>query len=32
MPEKEIHMQQILQREAQAVWGEFRRLPDGARY
>ena len=32
MPEKEIPMQQILQREAQAAWAEFRRLPDGARY
>ena len=31
-PEKEIRMQQILQSEAQAVWAEFRRLPDGARY
>ena len=32
LPEKEIRMQQILQSEAQAVWAEFRRLPDGARY
>ena len=32
MPEKEIRMQQILQNEAQAVWAEFRQLPDGARY
>ena len=32
MPEKEIRMQQILQSEAQAVWTEFRQLPDGARY
>ena len=32
IPEKEIRMQQILQSEAQAVWAEFRRLPDGARY
>ena len=32
VPEKEIRMQQILQSEAQAVWAEFRQLPDGARY
>ena len=32
MPEKEIRMQEILQSEAQAVWAEFRQLPDGARY
>jgi len=25
-------MQQILQSEAQAVWAEFRQLPDGVRY
>ncbi len=30
--EKEIHMEQILQEEAAAVWEEFRILPDGARY
>jgi hypothetical protein len=32
MPEKEIRMQQILQKEAQVVWVEFREMPDGARY
>ena len=32
MPQKEIRMRQILQSEAQAVWTEFRQLPDGARY
>ena len=32
MPEKQIRMEQILQDEAQAVWNEFRQLPDGARY
>ena len=32
MPDKEIRMEQILQNEAQAVWAEFRQLPDRARY
>ena len=32
MPQKEIRMIQILQSEAQAVWTEFRQLPDGVRY
>ena len=32
MPEKQIRMEQILQDEAQAVWTEFRQLPNGARY
>ena len=32
MPEKEIRMQKILQKEAQVVWAEFREMPDGARY
>ena len=30
--QKEISMEQILQEEAVAVWDEFRKLPDGARY
>ena len=30
MPEKEIRMQQILQKEAQEVWAEFREMTDGA--
>ena len=32
MPDKQIRMEQILQNSAQAVWAEFRQLPDGARY
>ena len=32
MPEKEIRMKQILQKEAQVVWVEFRKMPDDARY
>ena len=30
--QREIHLTQILQAEATAVWKEFRLLPDGARY
>lgn len=31
-PQRQLAPQQILQEEGQAVWQEFRKLPDGARY
>jgi tRNA(Arg) A34 adenosine deaminase TadA len=31
-PERQLAPEQILREEAQAVWQEFRKMPDGARY
>jgi guanine deaminase len=31
-PDRKLAPQQILRKEAQKVWKEFRNLPDGARY
>ena len=31
-PERQVALQQILRSDAQKVWQEFRKLPDGARY